>query len=92
MSTGKRQHHGYRRVKCPSCGHIFRSPTIHSWIQEPETSLVDTEITSHVNGIAQTHIERIRTVTFPGLRHVKFNLCRACSKLPHAPHDERRST
>jgi len=92
MATGKRQHHGYRRVKCPSCGTIFRSPTIREWLEEPWSELRDTEITVHVNGVAMTRTEQIKTVVFPGLRHVKFDLCRTCSKLPTAPHSEHRST
>jgi hypothetical protein len=92
MSTGKRQHHGYRRVKCPSCGSIFRSPTLHKWLAYPEKALRDTEITVHVNGVAMTRTEQVETTIFPGLRVVKFDLCRTCSKLPNAPRAEQRST
>jgi hypothetical protein len=92
VSTGKRQHHGYRRVNCLSCGVIFRSPTRNRWLEEPVSELRDTTITVHVNGQAMTRVERIKTIVFPGLREVKFNLCRSCSKRPSAPHSEQRST
>jgi adenine-specific DNA methylase len=92
MATGKRQHHGYRRVKCPNCGSIFRSPTIHKWLAYPEKALRDTEITVHINGAPVTRVEQVETVVFPGLREVKFYLCRTCSKRPNTELSQHRST
>jgi hypothetical protein len=92
MATGKKQHHGYRRVKCPSCGTLFRSPTTTKWREEPEFGYVEHSVTTHRDGVATIHNERVWTKTYPGLHEVKFTLCRQCSKGPSAPHSEQRST